>query len=393
MADGFVEYLVKYNTTKAEKNLKSFDKTLGKVDSAVKKVAKAAIAGFAAMATGAGVFLKKVIETAAEVEEMENKFNVVFDGMTDDVDKWAKDFSKSVGRSSNDIKGYLANLADLQIGMGQSQEAAADFSKDVVTLALDLASFNNVNDATAIEAVSKAMMGEAEMAKQLGLLLNVDRVKEYAEAQGLVYEELTDAERSQLTYALAVEQSQNAIGDAERSAGSFTNQIKALKGNITDFLAAAGAPLLENAAAIVSQISDWVSSNHELGASIAQNITDKVTAAIDKIKALKDTVVAWYNDNKPKIEEIAGVFISAKDTILEALDPIISKVKTFSEENDLLTLALDGVLTVVSAVATGFALVATALLAFSNWIQEHQTLVEVLAIVIGSLAAAIVFIT
>ena len=33
-------------------------------------------------------------------------------------------------------------------------------------------SFNNVNDATALEAMTKAMFGETEMAKQLGLNLN-----------------------------------------------------------------------------------------------------------------------------------------------------------------------------------------------------------------------------
>ena len=44
---------------------------------------------------------------ASNVEEMENKFNVVFDGMTEEVNKWAEDYAAAIGRNKNTIKEYV----------------------------------------------------------------------------------------------------------------------------------------------------------------------------------------------------------------------------------------------------------------------------------------------
>ena len=46
------------------------------------------------------------------------------------------------------------------VGMGMTREAGAEMSEQLVSLALDLASFNNLNEADAVEKMSKAIMGE-----------------------------------------------------------------------------------------------------------------------------------------------------------------------------------------------------------------------------------------
>ena len=39
-------------------------------------------------------FSKECRQAASDVQEMQNKFDVVFDGITDDVEKWADEFSR-----------------------------------------------------------------------------------------------------------------------------------------------------------------------------------------------------------------------------------------------------------------------------------------------------------
>lgn len=291
---------IKIDDDKANKALGNIDTKAEKVGGSFKKMA-GIVAG--AVSVGAIVGMsKKVITLGADAEEMYNKYNVVFDGMTDDVSSWAEQFAKSRGRSSTETKGLLADLADLQQGFGFTGEESFDLSTKIVELGTDLASFNNINDATAIEAVSKAMMGEAEMAKQLGLALNVDEVKRYAESQGLVYEEMSKAEKMQVTYDLAVQQSQNAIGDAERSAGSFTNQMKALTANIKDTASNIGMALMPAAATAVTFINEKVVPGFM---EFAGRVKDVFLEIKDRLQPYIELLTNFIAENWPKMQALA----------------------------------------------------------------------------------------
>lgn len=286
---------------KIKADTSGFDKGINRTNESLKKIGKVAVVAGAAVATGLAVAGKKAIELGSDAEEMLNKYNVVFDGMTQDVDDWAENFSKKVGRSKFDVQKAVSNLGDLQQGLGMTKKESFELSSQIVELATDLASFNNVQDEQAIEAISKAMMGEAESAKQLGLLLNVDRVKQYAESQGLVYEELTDAQRAQQVYNLALEQSQNAIGDAERSSGSFENQMKKLKSTLKDSTTELGMKLLPTATKFLTWINNTIPKLNEIKESIIGAFVDATKPAIDYINQLAE-------DFKMGIDVIKGAF-------------------------------------------------------------------------------------
>ena len=51
---------------------------------------------------------------------MENKFDVVFDNLRDDVDAWCQDYADAIGRNKNDIKTYLADQQNLLVGFGMT---------------------------------------------------------------------------------------------------------------------------------------------------------------------------------------------------------------------------------------------------------------------------------
>ena len=314
---------------KIKADTSNFDKGMDKVSSAVKGAAKAI--GVATIATGAavGAFGVKAIEMGANAEEARNKYDVVFKGMTGTVDDWSEQFSKAVGRSKYDIQESVANLADLQQGLGMTKEESFDLSKNIISLSTDLASFNNLSDAEAIDAMSKAMLGEAESAKKLGLLLNVDRVKAYAESQGKVYEELTDSQRAMMVYNLALTQSQNAIGDAERSAGSFTNQMKALKSSAGDIVTTLGMKLIPMATSVVTTLNDKLTPAFEkVSAWWADNgdeIKDKAKTVFEGIKTTASNVWTFYN------EKLLPIFTKVKDYVVDNYPAIKETVTSVME--------------------------------------------------------------
>ena len=103
-------------------------------------------------------------------------------------------------------------------------------------------SFNNVSDSQAIEAMTKAMYGETESMKMLGVNLSetIMAQSEYVKSTGKSWKEMTLAEKATARYHEALKQSPNAFGDAERTAMSFTNQVKAMKGNFQEFIKSEG---------------------------------------------------------------------------------------------------------------------------------------------------------
>jgi len=285
-----------------------------------------AIAGTAVVALGTAVGATgyKLVTMGAEVEEMENKFNVVFKGMEKDADSWARSFADKVGRNKNTIKESIANFSDLTQGMGMTKGVSLDLSKNMVTLATDLASFNNTTDTQAIEALSKAMMGETDMAKALGLGLNesVMKTSEFTKATGKSWEELNRAERAQVYYQEAVKQSANAIGDAERSSGSYTNQMKALKSKLEELGQSIGMTLLPVVTPLVTKLAEFVSKLD------TQKIGEFITVGIN---ALKDA----FNFLKPYITDIIleiGKFFSGSSAGAEVIKFIAELWKTYGAD-------------------------------------------------------------
>ncbi len=265
MAEEILRFRIIGDDSSFQRSMGSVNNTLentkSKISSSIKGFAKVGTAVAAVgVAVGAGVL--KFANMGAEVQEMQNKFDVVFKGVNKEAENWASTFATAVGRNKNTIKESMANFSDLTQGMGMAKDVSLDLSKNMITLATDLASFNNTTDSQAIEAMSAAMMGETEMAKALGLGLNesVMKTSEFTLATGKSWEELTRAERAQVYYQEAVKQSSNAIGDAERSSGSYTNQMKTLKSKLEEIGQAIGTAFLPALTPLVTKMSEFASS-------------------------------------------------------------------------------------------------------------------------------------
>lgn len=264
----------------------------------------------------AAQFVQDCVSIASEVEEMENKFNVVFDSLGNQVDQWAQDYADAIGRNKNTIKGYLADQQNLLVGFGMTREAGAELSKQMTTLALDLASFANMDEDTAVNAMTKAVMGESEAAKTLGAVLNDDTRAQAMLTLGLsgTYESLDQLTKMQVNYQAILSQSPDAIGDCERSLGSYestTRQFQAklleVKQLIGQFFmptfqkvlsyGTRGLTMLRN---IIQKISDFAAKvggaekiikvfGAALGITFALTNVSKITKMVEAVRKLAKT--------------------------------------------------------------------------------------------------------
>ena len=202
----------------AEQGINSLKNMAGKALGAI---------GIGLSIVGISSAINDCVELSSEVEEMQNKFDVVFQGMTDEVEDWAQSYADAIGRNSNDIKTYLADQQNLLVGFGMTRQEGAELSKQMTTLALDLASFANLDEDSAVNNMTKAVMGESEAAKALGAVINDVTREQAMQTLGLsgTYDKLDQLTKMQVNYQAILAQSPDAIGDCERSLGSYRSTV------------------------------------------------------------------------------------------------------------------------------------------------------------------------
>lgn len=207
------------------------------------------------------------VEVASSVEEMQNKFDVVFGDMRDEVNKWAQEYSDAIGRNKDDIKTYLADQQNLLVGFGMTRQAGAEMAEQMTSLALDLASFGNMDETTSVNAMTKAVMGESEAAKTLGAVLNDSTRAQAMATLGLkgTYDKLDQLTKMQVNYQAILQQSPDAIGDCKRSLDSYEStkkryiaKLKEIKTIVGQFFLPTYQKVLSIGAKGLTMIRDWL---------------------------------------------------------------------------------------------------------------------------------------
>jgi len=324
-----LEIIVKANAAQAEKELGKFGKQIQKLAPQFKKMALIGTAAFAAI--GVGVF--KMTQQASDAQEIFNKFDVVFKDVGKQAQAVAMDLRNNFGLAESSAKDLLSSTGDMLTGFGLSGKAALDLADKTNKLAVDLASFTNYSGGAegASKALTKALLGERESVKELGIAILEEDVKAKVismEATGELTDETIRQKRAIATLEIAYSQSQNAIGDFARTQDGLANQQRVLK---------------------------------------------------ERFKELNET--------------IGGVFIPILEKILEKITPIIEAKAKWISENEKLTkqlvLVTGGVTGLIAVVGILGLALPTILTGFKSIINLGQGVVRVMAAVkVGSLAAA-----
>lgn len=210
------------------------------------------------------------VKLASDFEETQGKFNVVFSSLQEKANETASNFQKNFGLSGLAARQLLSNTGDLLTGFGFSQDAAFSLSTQVNELAADLASFSNFEGGTkgASEALTKALLGEAESAKSLGIVIqqNTKEFRQQVEAQMAATGQTALQAKAIVILRQATEQSKNAIGDFARTQDSFANQTRITKARLEDLAVQIGTilmPLAKKLMAVVKSMIDWFSGLNE----------------------------------------------------------------------------------------------------------------------------------
>ena len=295
---GDLYWQVDANTSKFDKGLKDTDKSAKGMGKTFSTLAKGIVAGMGVAAVaGVAKLSKELITAASDAEETRNKFDVVYRDISQAAEDAAENLAENFGLSGTAARSLLADTGDLLTGFGFTQESALDLSDQVNQLAVDLASFTNFSGGAkgASDALTKALLGERESVKALGIsILDADvKAKVLENTQnGITYETERQA-KAMATLQIAQEQSQNAIGDFSRSLDSYANQTRIAEAATEDLKVALGASMIDAAtgaqtalAGLTRSLADWVTQANE-ARSVRRDLLDGTQEEEASLEALQ----------------------------------------------------------------------------------------------------------
>jgi len=244
---------------------KSSDKMRLSVDKAKKSFSKFTASArkggaiLSAAATAPILLMAKSLKDAArDAVETRSKFKTVFKDVAAESQKTADALAKNYGLAGTTSRQLLGDTGDLLSGFGFTGKEALKLSNKVNALAIDLASFTNFSGGAkgASEALTKALLGERDSLKSLGVAI-LDKDVRTKVAQMVAKGARFETERQAMAYAtlaLATEQSKNAVGDYARTSGDLANQERLTAARIQDLKEKMGAELLPMALKLTKAI-------------------------------------------------------------------------------------------------------------------------------------------
>jgi hypothetical protein len=319
-------------------------KSFGTSFSSLLKVAAVAAAGIAtSQITG---FFKTTITNASDVAESTSKIKVVFGQSTKAVLDFGKQSATSMGLSKRAYLESVGTLGNLFVALKLPGPQAAKMSTDMVRLAGDLASFNNVKPEVALEALRSGLVGETEPLRAFGVNLSAATIQQEALRTGLIDNiktALTPAQKATATYSLILDQTKTASGDFKRTQDGLANSTRIAAAQWDDLKSKLGELFLPIATKVFQYIknealpaldgfvkglqgvntnSDGLAGNLNIAGQAIKGFFDGITGKKSDVDGVAKTVYdigknirdtgQWVKDNADYIVTALGAYAAYK---------------------------------------------------------------------------------
>lgn len=259
-----------------------------------------------AVAIGSAVLVggvMKLIQAASAMEEVSSKFEAVFKEQTAAAEAWAIDYAAAVGRSTTETKKFLSSMQDTFVPLGFARDNARLLSQEVVKLAVDLGSFNDTLDADSLRDLQSALVGNHETMRKYGVIITQISLDQKLLSMGFrkSTQGATEQQKVMARLQIMMASTTDAQGDAIRTAGSYANQLKGLKGAISDAAVVLGEGLLPAATQVVNLLKDygvpilrdWAKgwTDQARGIDVMEGLAESMAFITDVARVFQ---LAWY---------------------------------------------------------------------------------------------------
>ncbi len=293
-----------------------------KIKSAFSSVAKV-VAGLA-IGKALWDFGKKALQTASDLQEVQNVVDVSFGSMKQKCEDFAKTSITQFGMSELSAKQTASTYMAMAKGIGMASDTASDMAIELAGLSGDVASFFNISQSEASTKLKSVFTGETETLKELGVVMTQTNLKQYALSQGMDanIEAMDQASLTMLRYRFVMDQLALAQGDFARTSGSWANQTRILKEQFNQLAGIIGNGLLAVLTPVIQLLNRLMAKLVQL----AQTASAVVSAIFGKASPSKGSSVAAV------IASDTETAINAQNGLSSAVDATGAKAKKAAKE-------------------------------------------------------------
>ena len=321
------------------KKLKEFNRGLSMAKRGANRAGKSLMwmagkAKYGALAlAGVGVASVKM---AADAEEAASKFDAVFKGQAATLRAWSEEFGKAAKRSKFELQGAAADFGALLNAMGFADEETARLSKRLTELTVDLGSFHNEAESDVLASLKSGLIGNMEPVLKYGAILKATNVEQELIALGLAKSNkaATEQQRVMARLSLLTKATTTAQGDAVRTSGSFTNQMKGMSAAAKDMAIKLGSALIphlkdliKQVEPVVEQVVAWFDANKEL-------VDKGITKVIREGKRLASTLWSILSVGWQVLDWLGGLKFLLVATftvaVVNGIFAVVGAVKTLA---------------------------------------------------------------
>lgn len=317
-------------------------------------------------------FAKQGIETASNLQEVQNVVDVTFGASADVIDDFAKAAATSFGMSELSAKQFSGTMGAMLKSVGLANDSVLEMSTAITGLAGDMASFYNLDVETAFNKLRSGISGEIEPLKQLGINLSVANLEAFALSQGIkkAYSEMTEAEKVTLRYNYIMQATADAQGDFARTSDSYANQQRILALQMENLSAQIGKKLLPVVNELTTAFNELLSGEieaAEFGERFGQTLSDLVNTITEELPRFVEigaeiikSLIAGISSKLPDIvnsiltvsNQIVKLFIDMlPDIVLVGADVILQlRIGIADALPELLPAITDTILTIVNGI-------------------------------------------
>ena len=186
---------------------------------------------FVAIYRAAAKLLGIAIAKSSQYTEDLNLFTVSMGEYAEEAYNYAQKVSEVMGIDPAEWMRNQGVFNTIISGFGVAGDKAAFMSKNLTQLGYDLASFYNLDFASAMQKVQSGIAGELEPMRRLGYDLSVARLEQERLNLGIdkSVSSMTQAEKSQLRYHAMMTQVTQVQGDMARTLEQPANMLRVLK--------------------------------------------------------------------------------------------------------------------------------------------------------------------
>lgn len=287
--------------------LKRFDSAISKSVGKIKSFKSSILSAFGAVG---GIYaaingIKKSIDIASDLTEVQNVVDVTFGNFKDKIESLAAVSIPELGMSELTVKQIASRFQAMGTAMGIARGEMADMSVDLTRLAGDMSSFYNVAQEDVARSLQSVFTGETEPLRKYGLDLTQATLKEWALKNGIDADikSMSQMEKTMLRYQYVMANTTAAQGDFIRTADTWANQVRILKEQLKQLAGVLGTAFINALKPLVSALNSALSSI----ISFAQTVVNALGKIFGwKIKISNSGIASDFDSAASGADDIAG---------------------------------------------------------------------------------------